>query len=379
MLRDRFLSSPWMQFLSSPHTDDGNASFSAEDLGLLADTDAGEDETGDKGGAGEGDKTAVADKGGEKPAADGDKTAADKTVKPLAAGEEPKKEEPAKPYWPQDWREKAAEHIAAGDKKVYDRELRRLQRIADPAGIYGMYRELDNRLNGGGLIKVPGKDAKPEEIAAYHKALGVPEKPEDYVKDLTLENGAVIGEADKPLVDGMLAAAHKAGATQPVVASILNWYYEQQEKIATDLDLADDEFKHASLQALKQEWGPGAFERERKTAMRAFKDAEGGHDWQRIKANPDAVANIILSARGPDNRILGNDPRVLKWLNAISRAAYPEESVVEDGAQGGRTIADELAEIQKLRTTDAKRYWSDAVQRRELELINAQQKAQARV
>lgn len=377
MLRDRFLSAPWMQFPLAPPTDDGNASFSADDLNLLADADAGEADGEDKGDGGTGDKSAAdADKSATKADAPADK--GDKTAKPLAAGEEPKKEEPAKPYWPENWREKAAEHIAAGDKKIYDKELRRLQRIADPASVYGLYREAEGRLTSGGLVKLPGKDAKPEDIEAFHKALGVPEKPEDYVKDMTFENGAVFGDADKPMLDGVLAVMHKAGATPPVVQSVLNWYLGEQERAATELDLADDEFKHTSLQSLKQEWGPAAFERERKTAMRAFKEAEGGHDWERIKSNPDAVANVILSARGPDNKILGNDPRVLKWLNAISRAAYPEESVVEDGAQGGKTLSDELAEIQKLRTTDNKRYWSDAVQKRELELINAQQKAQAR-
>ena len=31
-----------------------------------------------------------------------------------------------------------------------------------------------------GMIKVPGKDAKPEEVAAYRKAMGVPEAPDKY-------------------------------------------------------------------------------------------------------------------------------------------------------------------------------------------------------
>src|SRR5690606_21070207 len=104
--------------------------------------------------------------GDQKPPAEGkaEQESAKSAPKTIATGadaeEEAKaKEEKAdkdhKPYWPDNWREKLAEHIAAGDKKVYDKELKRLQRIADPSGIYGMYRELEGKFTSGGLVKVP--------------------------------------------------------------------------------------------------------------------------------------------------------------------------------------------------------------------------------
>lgn len=36
------------------------------------------------------------------------------------------------------------------------------------------------RAKTDGMVKIPGENATPEEIAAYYKAIGVPEKPEDY-------------------------------------------------------------------------------------------------------------------------------------------------------------------------------------------------------
>src|SRR3990167_5354807 len=173
--------------------------------------------------------------------------------KPLAAGGEDQQQQ-EKPYWPDDWREKAAQHIAAGDEKAYRRELKRLERIADPAGMYGMYREAETKLTSVGLIKVPGKDAKPEEVAEFHKALGVPEKPEDYFKNIKLENGAVIGEADKPIADAFAAAVHKSGATPQVVNAALNWYFKGQEDAAAKLDESDENFKTTSLKDLKEEY-----------------------------------------------------------------------------------------------------------------------------
>lgn len=42
------------------------------------------------------------------------------------------------------------------------------------------YREAEKSLRDGGRIKVPGENAKPEEMAAYRAAIGVPDKAEDY-------------------------------------------------------------------------------------------------------------------------------------------------------------------------------------------------------
>src|SRR5690606_15120928 len=168
------------------------------------------------------------DLGGDaKPSAEGKtEPAAKPTGKTIVSGadaeEEAKaKEEKAdkdhKPYWPDNWREKLAEHIAAGDKKVYDKEVKRLQRIVDPSDIYREYRELEGKFTSGGLVKVPGKDASDDEKKAFWKQLGVPEKPEEYFDKIQLKDGAVLGDADRPLVDSFTKAVHQAGATPQFV------------------------------------------------------------------------------------------------------------------------------------------------------------------
>lgn len=353
---------------------DGTPQFNADDLASLGTTPADEAAPGgDKGAGGQESKPAAQQPATEqKPASEPAKDG-----KPTIAGggteEEQPKTEAAKPYWPDNWREKLAEHIAAGDKKAYDRELKRLQRIADPSGVYGMYRELDNRLNGGGLIKVPGKDAKPEDIESFHKALGVPEKPEDYFKDIKLDNGAVIGEADKPIVDIFAAAMHKAGATPAVMTAVLNTYYARQEEIAAQQDDADDEFHRESLRTLKEEWGP-SLNRRINSIHSIFATAPGGAD----ASNPNSLLAQVNAARLPDGKRLGNHPDWLKLMSYLASEVNPEAAVVEDGKQGSMTIESELGSIQQLRKTDPKKYWSKPVQDREEELIAAQQKVQAR-
>ena len=68
----------------------------------------------------------------------------------------------------------------------------------------------------------------------------------------------------------------------------------------------------------------------------------------------------------------------MRILGIESSCDETAAAVVEDAGQGGKSVDAELAEIQGLRKTDSKRYWSDATQARELELIAIQQKVRAR-
>ena len=230
-------------------------------------------------------------------------------------------------------RQAIAEHYAAGDKKALKQELRRLERVRDIKSLWGMYRELEGKFTSGGLVKLPGKDAKPEEIAAFHKALGVPEKPEEYFKQVKLENGAVIGEADKPLVDGFAAAVHKSGATPEMVNAALNWYYANQGEQAAALDEGDDTFRREAEKALKDELGP-AFKRKTNAIASLFATAPGGTD---IK-NENSLYARMMGGRMADGRIIGNDPDMVRFLVGLVSEVNPAATVVEDGKQSGMSI-----------------------------------------
>jgi len=203
--------------------------------------------------------------------------------------------------------------------------------------------------------------------------MGVPEKPEDYFKDIKLENGAVIGEADKPLVDAFAQRVHKVGATPAFVTEALNWYYDHLETQAAAMDEADDEFMRESTRALKEEFGAAYRNIPNKTAL-LFKTAPGGMDSD----NPNSLMSRLLRGRTTDGRIIGNDPEITRWLVDLAKEAYPAATVVEDGNQSGVTIEQELDQIAALRKTDKRKYYSEAVQRREAELLAAREKVRAR-
>ena len=353
---------------------DDKATADGGDKGAGAPDAKGGDVTATAGGGGKGaDAKGVDAKGA------GDKgktiaTGADAETDDKTKEEGDAKAAAAKPAWPDDWREKLAEHASAGNKKAYEKELNRLKRIADPAGVYGMYRELEGKFTGGGLIKVPGKDAKPEEIAAYHKAIGVPDKPEGYIEHVKLDNGAVIGEADKPLVDAFAKELHKAGAPPSAMNAALNWYYKQQEAAAAALDDADDSFRRESEKALKEELGP-AFKRTTNAIASVFATAEGGADIN----NPNSVYAEIMGGRTASGKIIGNHPGIVRWLASIVSEINPAATVVEEGAQSGKSIDQELADIDKTRRANRSAYNKDyKMQARERELLEAQSKIQSR-
>lgn len=382
---------------------DDRPSFTADDLSHIASESGGDDKgaadtttkttiaegvtdkgEGDKGG----DKTTIAAGGeitekatddgkkaeGEKPA-DGEKKEGEEK-KPDDKKSEEKKPELTDAERLKAMREEIAKHRAAGDEKVYKKELARLERLADlsPKALYGMYRELEAKLSEGGLVKIPGKDAKPEEIAAFQKAMGWTEKPEDMIAQIKLDNGMVIGEADKPMLTGFLGAVHGATSAQDFATKATDWYYKQQEQAAAALDEADDTFRHTSERALKEELGPAFNRRMNNIAPVLFSTAPGGADAK----NPNSTMARLLGGRTSDGKIIGNDPDILRQLMTWSHEINPVASVVEDGAGSSRSIDTELSEIKAMRQSNPSKYWSPAVQARELELITAQQKDRAR-
>ena len=107
----------------------------------------------------------VSDSSTQKQEAAKPETKAEGKAKVIADGAaETAEKEVAKPYWPEDWRQKVAEHVGGKDTKAVAKELKRLERLSDPTAVFGMYRDLEAKFSEGGLIKVPKEGASEDEI-----------------------------------------------------------------------------------------------------------------------------------------------------------------------------------------------------------------------
>lgn len=155
---------------------------------------------------------------------------------------------PATPDWPTDWRNK----LAGPDDKD-GKVLKQLERFASPGDLLRSYNELQTKINSGQLKAPLGKDATPEQIAAYRKENGVPEAAEKY--DLTLKDGMVVGEQDKPIVDSLLGVMHKHNLSQDAVSDILGAYYQQEKAFLTGAEKEIGDNKIKTDDVLHKEWG----------------------------------------------------------------------------------------------------------------------------
>ena len=288
----------------------------------------------------------------------------DKAVAKVVVDDKKAEEKPADKAAEQkpadDWRVK----LANGDEK----ELKRLARFASEADVYKSFRELEKKKSSGELKSSLPKDPTPEELTQWRKENGIPESVDKY--DLTFEDGLVIGENDKPLIDKFVASMHGKNATQDQVKAAIATYYSLiNEKQAAQAE-SDVAFKDQSLESLREEWG-GEF----KKNLAAVNSL--------LSSLPDEVREYFESSRTPDGKMLGNDPAVIKWLAATAYELNPAASVMPSSVSNpAGAIGDEIASIEKMMGDKTSAYWKGAeaekYQSRYLELITAREKINAR-
>src|SRR5690606_5472899 len=100
------------------------------------------------------------------------------------------------------------------------------ERIASPAEAIQSIIDLRTQLSE--RIKVPDENASDEDKAKYRKAMGIPDKPEDY--EISSPEGVEFTELDKAVFDRLLPIAHEAGmpksAFQKFVHSVMGFQAE---------------------------------------------------------------------------------------------------------------------------------------------------------
>ncbi len=98
-------------------------------------------------------------------------------------------------------------------------------------------------------LKIPDEHSTPEEIAAYRKAIGVPDTPQDY--RITRPEAALTGW-DETAEQNFLAKMHELGTPPHTVQAILNWYGEY----VSEQHRAWHREAEATQQELRRDWGP---------------------------------------------------------------------------------------------------------------------------
>lgn len=246
------------------------------------------------------------------------------------------------------WREQ----IAGENKDA----LKTLERFASPKAIYESYSELRSRVAKGELKAVAPfpKTGTAEQQAAWRSENGVPEAPDKY--DLNLPKGLVVGEKDKPVVEGFTKYAHEHHLPTGAVSTAMNWYFEEKVRREEAARAEFDTKKTEVAAALGAEWGP-----EYKTNLNKI---QGLLD-STIPADQGELKTLINNAIATNAHFARHYAKIALDLNPAGVLVS-----MDRGANEG-TVVDELTKIDTLRKTDRKKYDGDPkIQQRYLDLLD---------
>lgn len=233
---------------------------------------------------------------------------------------------------------------------ISDESLRSVaERFNSPADAIKAVADLRKQVSVS--IQKPGKDASPEDVQKFYKALGVPDSPEGY--KFQMPEGKEATEADKAFQSTMAQAFHAAGVTAPGAEVLNKVWNDMQVKAEQAMVEADKEFAAQADAALKKEWGTD-YERNKTFANRAAVD---------LFDDFESAKKIEMK----DGRFLLDHPAIVKMLAKVGgemaedgfrRMDSAEAATLQEQADDlGQQVHDALArgEQSKARELDAKR------------------------
>lgn len=104
----------------------------------------------------------------------------------------------------------------------------------DVPGLVKALRETKAALTGKipeGMVQIPDKDSKPEVVAAYNRAVGIPEAPDKY--NIKKPEGDTAKFYSDDLAKNFLTEAHKLGINEKQAQGIIDWqmqFFQQQSQ-----------------------------------------------------------------------------------------------------------------------------------------------------
>jgi hypothetical protein len=189
------------------------------------------------------------------------------------------------------------------------------------------YRHLEQTLGKkANATYIPDPDAKPEEIAAYRKKIGVPETPEGYkIAPEKLPEGVTWSEE---LVKPYAAIAHKYNIPEAALKELAAANVQQEAlRLTETMGLLEAELKQGE-ETLKKDWGAD-FQKNINTATRAIQTVGG--NLQSPGLRDPGVVTIIqrLAAQLSDDKLINGDvapslqPGKVKADDIVNNKANP--------------------------------------------------------
>jgi hypothetical protein len=266
----------------------------------------------------------------------------------------------AEAKWRDDWRE-----ALAGKDEAKLKWLSRYQSIENAVDTGW---QANNKIKAGQLRPV-GLPENPSEddIAAYRKAWDVPETAKDY--GIEPPQGLTFGDADKQSLDAFLAKAHASNIPKAHVQSMASAFFEQKAIEEQQLYEAAVELTTNHRAEIKAEWGR---DYDRNARL-------GNADMVQVLGEEKAkgLASLTLS----NGTKLGDHPDFVRYIvGSAMRSAEEGLLITPDAATGGKSVDDQIKEIQALKfgsDADRAKFHDPETQKRYEKLYQAKTRTRA--
>ncbi len=262
--------------------------------------------------------------------------------------------------WPDNWRQ-----LMAGDD---EKELKRLDRFADPSKVYGGFRNIEKRMSSGDIKSTLPTNATDEDKAKWRTENGIPEKAEDY--ELKFPDGTAVEATDKETLKVLTEAAHKIHLTPSQFSEMLSAQYQATEQDEERQKTEDVDFAKQIADELHESWG------------RDFR-LHQSMIQQNVSRNYPDLYDKLMRGRLSDGTPIGSSKEVLAWILDNEREINPASTIVPAG--GGTiigTVSDRIIEIKALMGNRESDYWkgpkSEGLQAEYRKLTEAQEKIAAK-
>lgn len=144
-----------------------------------------------------------------------------------------------------DWYEKVSAQAGEGEA-ASNRDWLTAKGYKEIDAVVKSARHAEKALHDKGMVAVPKDGATPEQIAAYHKAIGVPEDAKGY--EIKGPEGVKLNE---PLIGRLAGAAHAAGIPKGAFEKTVGEFIQAQMDEAAEMEKARD----GEVADKLKEWG----------------------------------------------------------------------------------------------------------------------------
>lgn len=272
--------------------------------------------------------------------------------------------------FPDNWRERQVSMLPADQQ---EKALKALKAFASPADHVRSTLSAASKINevterAKGLVKIPtGKDDKPEDIAAFEKAMGIPDDAAKY--EIKLPDGAVVDAAfvdmAKPVFKGLRLSQAQVDGVVALQTAI-------NAEAAREAATSAAQYKQASEDDLRVHFGVKAFGPTVEVINRYWQEEIAPKFGSREEGS------AMLSKPFADGTTLGNNPGFIKAMAALALPWADDGGIIIGDGGSGADLQAEHDKIMGWMHSDPKRYAQPETEKRLLEVISGLERQKGR-